>query len=134
MPLKYRHARSFSRPGRLFEAMILGLFMFVTILSTPVLLGFLIFLDNETAQRNVGIGLLACLVVMVLSRVWLYWLGRRTHCQLCSGHLFHNKGCRPHSKAAKYPGFTYVGSMILDLFLRLSFRCMYCGTSFRIFK
>lgn len=130
----YPHARTFNRGGLLLMAMFFGTIALVATLAVPALLVTMILTEEESLRRTLGICLLASIVIGVLSRVLIFTMGHNARCPLCSGAIFHNKQCHPHERAVKYPLFTHGGSMIVDLFLRRSFRCKYCGTAFRLFK
>jgi hypothetical protein len=56
-------------------------------------------------------------------------------CPLCLGTPLHSRhGCRKHRLADRWPLLTRRATVILRIVTALSFRCMYCGTPFRLFK
>ena len=130
----YKHARTFNRSAQLFKAMILSLIMFVCLIAAPIL-AYLMITAEESSQRPLfGLPLLAVIIIGIGCRFALFSVGNHTRCPLCSGQIFHNKRCLKHERAVKYPLVSYMYSMVIDMYIRRSFRCMFCGTAFRLRK
>ena len=55
-------------------------------------------------------------------------------CPLCHGTPLHSRRCHKHRLANRWPGLTYRFTTVMRVLTQLSFRCMYCGTPFRLFK
>ena len=55
-------------------------------------------------------------------------------CPLCHGPPLHSRFCRKHRLADRWPPFTQRATVVLRILTSLTFRCMYCGTPFRLFK
>ena len=56
-------------------------------------------------------------------------------CPLCHGTPLHSRhGCRKHRLSERWPLLTRRATVVLRILTTLSFRCMYCGTPFRLFK
>lgn len=55
-------------------------------------------------------------------------------CPLCHGPPLHTRFCRKHRLADRWPPFTRRATVVLRILTTLTFRCMYCGTPFRLFK
>ncbi|MCB1210533.1 MAG: hypothetical protein KDK97_14480 [Verrucomicrobiales bacterium] len=46
----------------------------------------------------------------------------------------HEKRCHKHSEAQRLPLMGYRGTVVLAVLFTLGFRCMYCGTPYRLRK
>jgi hypothetical protein len=73
----------------------------------------------------------AFIVSLVLSLL----ISLTVKCPLCHGTPLHSRfGCRKHRLADHWPPLTYRTAVVLRILVSLSFRCIYCGTPFRLFK
>lgn len=125
-----RRSRYFHRSSRL---------ILVCLLQVLALVGFVIFGGYAaslafTGERMHGVIALAGLVMFGLCRLIAFGLSRSLSCQLCHGPVLHEKRCRKHSEAQKIPGFSYRASTVLIALTTGGFRCMYCGTPYRLRK
>ncbi len=78
-----------------------------------------------------SIGSLAVMVVTLISSLSLSLTKK---CPLCHGTPLHSRHCPKHRLAEHWPPFTRRATVVLRILTSLSFRCMYCGTPFRLFK
>ena len=76
------------------------------------------------------ISLAALLVSLVITLV----ISLTQHCPLCHGTPLHSRSCPKHRLAQKWPLLTYRATAVLKILTTFDFRCMYCGTPFRLFK
>lgn len=134
MVAKRQLARAFPSPGKLLRVMFLGALVFIAIVSFPVLIYLMVMEPEPDRKRFFAYGCLIAVVVGCVSRFLIYLQSTQTRCPLCMANMFHSQRCRKHRDSSKYPLFSYLGSMILDLFFTGRFICMYCGTPFRIWK
>lgn len=74
------------------------------------------------------------LVVFVVSLICTLSVSLTTHCPLCHGTPLHSRRCPKHRLATLWPPLTHRATTVLRVLTSLSFRCMYCGTPFRLFK
>ena len=74
------------------------------------------------------------LVTLALSLAIALSLSLTKKCPLCHGPPLHSRFCRKHRLADHWPPFTRRATVVLRILTTLSFRCMYCGTPFRLFK
>ncbi len=78
--------------------------------------------------------LLPALCVFGVSFVLGLVLSLTKQCPLCRGTPLHNQRCFKHRLAQRWPLLTYRATTVLRILTTLRFRCMYCGTPFRLFK
>ncbi len=81
-----------------------------------------------------GEGAVASLIILVLSLAVSLGLSLTKKCPLCHGTPLHSRPCPKHRLANRWPLLTYRATTVLCMLTTLSFRCMYCGTPFRLFK
>lgn len=74
------------------------------------------------------------LVTLCISLVVSLSISLTRHCPLCHGTPLHSRHCPKHRLASRWPFFTYRATVVIRILTTLSFRCMYCGTPFRLFK
>lgn len=74
------------------------------------------------------------LVALVCSLVLTLCISLTKRCPLCHGTPLHSRQCPKHRLADQWPLLTHRATTALRILLTLSFRCMYCGTPFRLFK
>lgn len=70
----------------------------------------------------------------VFSLVCMLNISLTCKCPLCHGTPLHSRRCPKHRLADLWPPFTHRATTVLRVLTSLSFRCMYCGTPFRLFK
>ena len=87
-----------------------------------------------TEDKLWGICALGCMAVFVVSRLVAAWYTHRLTCPLCHGTVLHEKRCRMHKDAKKWPLIGYRATAVLSLLCTGLFSCMYCGTLFRLRK
>lgn len=89
-------------------------------------------LRDEGAHYGwLALGGLACFVLM---RVLAFFLGQRLHCTLCHGTVLQEKRCRKHTDAQRIAPLSYRSSAVVSVLSTGTFRCMYCGTPYRLRK
>jgi hypothetical protein len=81
-----------------------------------------------------GIAALVGLSVFGIARLLAFLLSRSLTCPLCHGPVMHEKRCHKHSEAQRLPMMSYRGTVVLAVLFTLGFRCMYCGTPYRLRK
>lgn len=123
-----RRARSYYRPGRLLLVAFLLLLAFVGFVAFGV--GIVQMLGSDDPQWGWlalgGVGL------FTLSRITVFFLASSLTCPLCHGTVMHERRCRKHEKAFRLWPLSHRASAVLSLLTTASFRCMYCGTAFRL--
>ena len=127
---RVRRSRAFHRPVRMWMVSFLLLVAFFAFCGCLV---FAIALPS-TDNRMVGISSLACLGGFVVARLTAFVLSSRLHCGLCHGTVMADNKCRKHVDAARIPPLSYRGTAVVSTLFTLSFRCMYCGTPYRLWK
>jgi len=102
-------------------------------LSVPALLGSLT-LQLLARPGPWGAASVVSLILLVLSLVVSLGLSLTSKCPLCHGTPLHSRACPKHRLASRWPLLTHRATVVLSILTTLSFRCMYCGTPFRLFK
>ncbi len=125
-----RRSHGFHRPWRIWLA---SLFLALAFLSFFAFLGLAIALPLNVG-RAAGIGSLVCLGISIGARLAAFVLARRLVCGLCHGTVLSEKKCRKHVDAARIPPLSHRATTALQVLCTRSFRCMYCGTRFRLWK
>jgi hypothetical protein len=74
------------------------------------------------------------LIVLAATLVLGLILSLNRYCPLCHGTPLHSRRCPKHRLAQRWPLLTHRATVVLRILTSLSFRCMYCGTPFRLFK
>lgn len=87
-----------------------------------------------TGNRWLGVLSLASLGIFLVSRGLAFVLCRDLHCPLCHGTVLSEKRCRKHARAHRLPPLSFRATAALSALSTLAFRCMYCGTRFRLTK
>jgi predicted RNA-binding Zn-ribbon protein involved in translation (DUF1610 family) len=123
-----RRARGYHRPGRLLLVALLLLLAFLSFLA--VIAG--VAMMFVTDVREWGWLALAGLGLFALSRAAVFMLASALNCPLCHGTVMHEKRCRKHDDAFRLWPLSYRASAVLSLLFTASFRCMYCGTAWRL--
>lgn len=134
-----QRARAHPQPGRLILGVLLDLSCKISALSGLVAL--VMFLMSKPELENLspaaslwGGVLLASILAYFMFTIWRFFHARRTLCSLCRGSVFHAQKSSKSRDATKYPGLSYGSSTALSLVLTGKYRCMYCGTPFRLKK
>ena len=129
-PARQRRSHTFHRPWRIW---IVSLLFVVFGVSFAAFLTAAIALP-VVGQRWIGIAALACAFISVVSRLAAFVLSRDLHCGLCHGTVMSEKRCRKHADAVRLRPLGYRATAVLSVLFTLSFRCMYCGTRFKLWK
>lgn len=87
-----------------------------------------------TGERMCGFLALGSLGVFGSARVLAFLNNRHLTCTLCHGTLLHEKRCRKHAGATRIPGLSYRAATVVKTLFTGGFRCMYCGTHYRLKK
>lgn len=125
-----RAARHFPRAGRVLSVALLlalswaGLALFIGA-------GLQLWRKDDIFWGWVALGGLA---LIAMGRSGAFLLGSALHCSLCHGPVLHEKKCRKHADALRLAPLSHRTSTALSLLLTGLFRCMYCGTAYRIKK
>jgi hypothetical protein len=123
-----RRPRHFPRSGRLLLVAVL-LFMafvgFTGFFAGVVMLG-------VTQERAWGWPALGCLAGFALARALVFVLADALTCPLCHGTVMKERRCRKHDDAFRLWPLSYRASAVLSVLGRGMFRCMYCGTLWRL--
>lgn len=127
---RQRRSHTFHRPWRLW---IFSLLYVAFVLSFTAFLTCAIALPI-TGERWVGILGLGCAFVSAITRFAVFVISRELHCGLCHGTIVAEKRCRKHADAVRIRPLSYRATTVLSVIFTLSFRCMYCGTRFRLWK
>ena len=85
--------------------------------------------DPQTGQFA-----LAALGVYLSGNVLSLWVARRLRCNLCHGEVLRDRGARKHRDAQKLPFLSHPLTVAIYALFTGGFRCMYCGTAFRLKK
>lgn len=132
-PIPYqrtRRARAHTRPGR-----VLG----VSLLLAISWVGLALFLSSAVAiglysEQHYGFWALGGLALFATGRASSFVLGRNLNCNLCHGPILHEKRCHKHADAFRLPPLSYRTSTVFSVVCTGGFRCMYCGTAYRLKK
>lgn len=120
------HPRSFSVVcGALLLFLAFACFIGFTWFSAKLLL---------TGDRFFGILALSLLAGFGFARLLAYFNNRHLSCSLCHGTILHEKRCRKHANASRFPGLSYRAATATSVLCTGNFRCMYCGTPYRLKK
>jgi hypothetical protein len=125
-----RRVRHFPRSWRLFIIAVLMLAAFVGALVFLVgLTGLLM-----TQDRYWGWLALCGLAWVALTRGIVFIFGDGLNCPLCHGAVMREQPCHKHAHAFRIWPLSHRTSAVISLLTTLSFRCMYCGTAYRLGK
>lgn len=129
-PLRVQRPRQFREPARL----MLGVFLALVgwLLAGGALAALVAMIVKS--DRIFGFLFLGLFGGFVLFRILSYLQGLRLKCQLCHGPILQQKRCHMHRNAAKFGPLSYRNSTVLDIIGDGVFRCMYCGTPYRLRK
>ncbi|MCB1224578.1 MAG: hypothetical protein KDK99_02095 [Verrucomicrobiales bacterium] len=87
-----------------------------------------------TGDRQHAFWSLGALVAFGILRATAFLHHRQLECPLCHGTVLHEKRCRKHRNASRIPLLGYRAAVVLETLLTAGFRCMYCGTPYRLRK
>ena len=87
-----------------------------------------------TNERIKGFYSLVALAIYGMARLMAFVHNRHLFCTLCHGTLLHDKSCRKHVDAVRIPGFSHRAATVVSALCTGGFRCMYCGTPYRLRK
>lgn len=127
---RVRRSRAFHRPWRIWFVSLLLALSFVSFCGFIGLAAAL----PVTGSRLIGVGSLLCLALFIASRLGAFVLSSHLHCGLCRGAVMSEKGCRKHVDAVRIRPLSHRATAVLSVLFTLSFKCMYCGTRFRLWK
>lgn len=126
-----QRCRSHPHSGKLYFGSICLLLVW---LSVPALVAGIIMLNQGHREPWGGV-CIAAGVVMILSLVASLAITLTLKCPLCHGTPLHSRlGCHKHRLANRWFPLTYRATSVVRILFTLTFRCMYCGTPFRLFK
>jgi hypothetical protein len=123
-----RRARHFPRSGRLFVVALLMLVAFAGGLAFVLGVSGLLMTQN----RDWGWLALGGLGVVVIARGIVFIISDALHCPLCHGAVMRERRCHKHADAFRLWPLSHRASAVLSLLTTFGFRCMYCGTAFRL--
>ena len=127
---RVRRSRAFPRPWRIW---FVSLLLAVSFLFLCGFIALAVALP-VTGNRTLGFASLVLLVLFISSRFTAFVLSSHLHCGLCHGAVMLEKGCRKHVEAVRIRPLSYRATAVLSVLFTLSFKCMYCGTRFRLWK
>lgn len=127
---KTRRARHHPRPGRVVSVSLLLMLSWLG-LGTFAAYAFSLWRTGDSLAGWLALG---GLVIFTLGRVSSFILGRHLNCTLCHGPVLHEKRCHKHAEAFKIAPLSYRTSAVASILSTGSFRCMYCGTPYRLKK
>jgi hypothetical protein len=87
-----------------------------------------------TGDRQHGLWALGLLAVFGFARLLAFVNNDALTCSLCHGTILHEKRCRKHAEATRIPGLSHRAATVVAVLCTGSFRCMYCGTPYRLKK
>lgn len=127
---KLERARYYPRPGLVVYGASLLVAAFVCFMgfawfTTELLL---------SGERLHGYAALVSFLGFGLARLLAFLNNRHLNCNLCHGTILHEKRCRKHAKANRIPGLSHRAATVVKVLCSGGFRCMYCGTLYRLKK
>ena len=127
---RVRKARAFIRPGRL---------LLVALMLLGAYSGFVVFLIGLAGLIALGTaapGVLALsgLAAFGLGKLAAFGLSRSLSCSLCHGPVMQERRCQKHAQALRLPLLSHRASAVASVLTTGTFRCMYCGTAYRLRK
>ncbi len=130
VPARQRRARHYPRAWSVVWGAFLLLLAFLSFLGFAWFTGKLLL----TGDRLSGFIALGLLTVFAGARLLAFLNNRHLSCKLCHGPLLRERRCRMHPKATRIPGLSYRAATVVAALFTGGFRCMYCGTPYRIKK
>ncbi|MDZ4287893.1 MAG: hypothetical protein U0984_08035 [Prosthecobacter sp.] len=123
-----RKARAFTRPGRLVLVALLLFGAFVGSVAFGLgLIGMI-----ATGTQEAGILALSGLGAFATGKIGAFALSRSLVCSLCHGTVMHEKRCQKHAQAFRIRPLSHRASAAAAILTTGTFRCMYCGTPYRL--
>jgi len=127
-PAREHRARGFHRPGRL---------LVVALLLLTAFTAFGVFVWGvvdilQIGRRESGWLALGGLGVFIVARTAAFVLARTLTCPLCHGTVMQEGRCLKHADAFRIRPLSHRASAVLMLLCTGAFRCMYCGTAYRL--
>jgi hypothetical protein len=132
-----QRARAYPQPGKLVIGVMLDLLCKGLAIGAVIALTTFLFRSPSLTDWSQGDPLwaelaLAGLVLYPVVAVCRYQHGRRTLCSLCHGPVFNAQSSVKSRHGTKIAGLDYRTSVVLALFFVGRYRCMHCGTPFRL--
>lgn len=129
-PSRVRRARHHPRAGKVLAVACL---LFLSWVGLGLFIGGgAMLLNAETSLP--GWVALGGLLAFIIGRGAAFVLGRHLNCTLCHGPMLQEKSCHKHPDALRILPFSYRSSATISLLSTGTFRCMYCGTPYRLKK
>jgi hypothetical protein len=129
-PPKVRRTRVHPTPFRIVWGALLLFIAFLAFLSFAWFTGELL-LKGDRADGYIALGSLG---LFGLCRLFAFLNNEKLHCTLCHGTVLHEKRCRKHADAVRIPGLSHRAATVASVLCTGGFRCMYCGTPYRLKK
>lgn len=129
-PVRVRRCRHHPRPWKVVCGASLLMLAFLAFITFAWFGGELLLKGDP--QK--GVYSLVALAVFGMARVLAFLNNRHLTCTLCHGTLLHEKRCLKHAEATRIPGLSYRAATVLSALCTGGFRCMYCGTPYRLVK
>ena len=123
-----RRVRHFPRSARLLLVAVLLAFSLMSFLIFITALGALLVTQN----RDWGWLALAGLGLFAIARGIVFIIGDALTCPLCHGTVMRERRCHKHADAFRLWPLSHRASAVISLLTTLGFRCMYCGTAYRL--
>ena len=106
----------------------------ITALAALVVFGYFFIQLMLTRTPELGYYALASLGAFIALRFVAFVKARHLTCQLCHGTVMQANTCHKHRDAHRIPLLGYFWTAALDVVTKAGFRCMYCGTAYRLKK
>lgn len=123
-----RRVRHFPRSGRLLLVALLLALAFTAFLAFLAGIGAL----WVTQNRDWGWLALGGLGLFAIARGIVFIIGDALTCPLCHGTVMRERRCHKHADAFRIWPLSHRTSAVISLLTTLGFRCMYCGTAYRL--
>lgn len=127
---RVRKPRSFKRPLALWFTALLFFIAFLGFVTFVVFGLWLLF----SGQRLHGMIALAGMGTFILTRGLASLNARSLTCHLCHGPVLKEKRCLKHADAKRLPLLGYRSQAVFSALFTGGFRCMYCGSEFKLRK
>jgi hypothetical protein len=127
---RVRKPRSFKRPLALWFTALLFFIAFLGFVTFVVFGTWLLF----SGLRLHGMIALAGMGTFIITRGLASLLARSLTCHLCHGPILKEKRCLKHADAKRLPVLGYRSLAVLSTLFTGGFRCMYCGSEFKLRK
>jgi hypothetical protein len=127
---KLERARYYSRPHAVIYGVSLLVIAFLCFIGFAWFTTWLLF----TGDISHGYPALGLLLGFGLARLLAFLNNRHLKCNLCHGTVLDANRCQKHAKATRMPGLSYPAATVVKVICTGGFRCMYCGTLYRLKK